>query len=422
MSSVSPSTARRKSAWGSSAGGFRSGPLSITGGEACSSPPMRSSGFVPVRTLSTRIRSNPPPPSFSPAPAMGMPRRSSTLSLRRMSLQRIANLQGRRHGPAVATSRMRQGWRVRNRAPRLGGASLFTAGPMVVEDSHRPKTQHVKRRPSRLRYRARPVPALLAPGTAGSRPAGRRARGEALHAGPDDRPRGGSARRLLRDQAGPRRGAGRRRLHPRLRRWRRRRALTTLGPGEVFGEMALLTDSPRTATVVAETDLTVWRLSRLRFDALLDHERGIARSIERSLSHRLAAMNHETGALRALGHRLVAAALGRLSPGASRLVASVAVRPRWEAETLRRICARTGDEGGARRARRAFRPAAAGRPEPGGRPDLPRDRRRGRSGAEPGLAPGGRRGAGRRRRRGRGHRPRARRRGGRGRRAAPRCR
>ena len=121
--------------------------------------------------------------------------------------------------------------------------------------------------------------------------------------------------------------------------------LTTLGPGEVFGEMALLTDSPRTATVVAETGLTVWRLSRLRFDALLDHERGIARSIERSLSHRLAAMNQETGTLRAFSHRLTAAALSRLSPAAARLVANVAARSRWTAETLHRICARTGDEG-----------------------------------------------------------------------------
>lgn len=121
--------------------------------------------------------------------------------------------------------------------------------------------------------------------------------------------------------------------------------LTTLGPGEVFGEMALLTDSPRTATVVAETELTVWRLSRPRFEALLDHERGIARSIERSLSLRLAAMNLETGALRAFSHRLTSAAIGRLSRPAAALLAGVATRSRWTAETLRRACARTGDEG-----------------------------------------------------------------------------
>jgi CRP-like cAMP-binding protein len=119
--------------------------------------------------------------------------------------------------------------------------------------------------------------------------------------------------------------------------------LTTLGAGEVFGEMALLTDSPRTATVVAETDVIAWRLSRTRFEALLDHERDIARSIERSLSHRLVVMNQETGALRAVGHRLAVAALDRLSPGAGRLVSNVAARPRWEKDTLRRVCVRTGD-------------------------------------------------------------------------------
>lgn len=121
--------------------------------------------------------------------------------------------------------------------------------------------------------------------------------------------------------------------------------VTTLGAGEVFGEMALLAESPRTATVVAESEVTVWRLSRTRFQALLDQERGIARSIERSLSQRLALMTHDAGALRALSHRLATAALARLGPGAPRLLANLAVRARWDAETLRRICARTGDDG-----------------------------------------------------------------------------
>ena len=196
--------------------------------------------------------------------------------------------------------------------------------------------------------------------------------------------------------------------------------LTTLGPGEVFGEMALLTDSPRTATVVADTDLTVWRLSRSRFEALLDHERGIARSIERSLSHRLSAMNHETGALRALSHRLTAAALGRLSPAATRLVAGVAARPRWNAEVLRRTCARTGDDGALSELVEQSGLLRAEGVGPGRRLHLPRHRRRERSRAESGLAAGRRRGDGGSRRGRRGHGPRARGGSGRGRREAPR--
>ena len=62
------------------------------------------------------------------------------------------------------------------------------------------------------------------------------------------------------------------------------------------------------------------------------------------MSHRLAIMNQETCALRTLSHRLASAALGRMSPEAVRRIADIAVRPRWTAEALRRICARTGDE------------------------------------------------------------------------------
>lgn len=38
--------------------------------------------------------------------------------------------------------------------------------------------------------------------------------------------------------------------------------LGTKGPGEIFGEMALFSDDRRTATVTAETDLVLWRLTR----------------------------------------------------------------------------------------------------------------------------------------------------------------
>jgi CRP-like cAMP-binding protein len=43
--------------------------------------------------------------------------------------------------------------------------------------------------------------------------------------------------------------------------------LSTLGGGEVFGEMALLTSSPRTATVVARTDVSLLRLLKSDFES-----------------------------------------------------------------------------------------------------------------------------------------------------------
>jgi CRP-like cAMP-binding protein/di/tricarboxylate transporter len=120
------------------------------------------------------------------------------------------------------------------------------------------------------------------------------------------------------------------------------RSRIVLHAGECFGEMALLTDLPRTASVVAQTDLIVWQLSRARFDTLVSNERAIAKSIERVLIERLALSSRQFAAMRASAHRLAQAALPLLSPGALGLLGSLTTRPQWEAAVLARICERTG--------------------------------------------------------------------------------
>jgi CRP/FNR family transcriptional regulator, cyclic AMP receptor protein len=50
----------------------------------------------------------------------------------------------------------------------------------------------------------------------------------------------------------------------------------TLGPGDYFGEVALLTDSPRTATITAETELRCYGMTSWDFKPLVESHSSIA--------------------------------------------------------------------------------------------------------------------------------------------------
>jgi SAM-dependent methyltransferase len=63
--------------------------------------------------------------------------------------------------------------------------------------------------------------------------------------------------------------------------------LATLGPGAFFGEMALLTRGPRTATVTADTAMKLLRLDERSFEALLKEAPTVARKVLEGVARRL---------------------------------------------------------------------------------------------------------------------------------------
>ena len=65
----------------------------------------------------------------------------------------------------------------------------------------------------------------------------------------------------------------------------------TLEPGDLFGEMALFTGEPRSATIVAEQPCTVLQLPRDRFLVLVHREPTISLAIVSTLSERLRSAN-----------------------------------------------------------------------------------------------------------------------------------
>ena len=68
---------------------------------------------------------------------------------------------------------------------------------------------------------------------------------------------------------------------------RKGRKVTTLGPGKYFGELALLDRQPRSATIVAETDMELLVLEQRHFLGLLDTMPSLARKLLGAMATRL---------------------------------------------------------------------------------------------------------------------------------------
>lgn len=65
------------------------------------------------------------------------------------------------------------------------------------------------------------------------------------------------------------------------------RLLKTLGPGDFFGEMAIIHNAPRAATVTAKTELVVLELGKESFDKVLVHSTSVSMAMVREISNRL---------------------------------------------------------------------------------------------------------------------------------------
>jgi CRP/FNR family transcriptional regulator, cyclic AMP receptor protein len=66
------------------------------------------------------------------------------------------------------------------------------------------------------------------------------------------------------------------------------KVVATCGAGDFFGEVALLEDRPRTATVIAKSDVTVDVIGRHEFSVLLDDHPEIEKQLRSAMERRLA--------------------------------------------------------------------------------------------------------------------------------------
>jgi CRP/FNR family transcriptional regulator, cyclic AMP receptor protein len=75
---------------------------------------------------------------------------------------------------------------------------------------------------------------------------------------------------------------------------RRGRKVATLGPGDFFGDLALLDKAPRNATVTADTPMELVVLAQREFAAIIDEVPGFSKKLLAGLARRLRAADEKS--------------------------------------------------------------------------------------------------------------------------------
>lgn len=100
------------------------------------------------------------------------------------------------------------------------------------------------------------------------------------------------------------------------------------GPGDWFGEMALLTGEARSSTVVALSDSRLWRLDKDRFLALSAQHPALLREVTKVLCRKLVTTTGKMGRARHAYAQAFDAILAACDPGERRLLFPVALAAR----------------------------------------------------------------------------------------------
>ncbi|MFO0481496.1 MAG: SLC13 family permease, partial [bacterium] len=114
-------------------------------------------------------------------------------------------------------------------------------------------------------------------------------------------------------------------------------AIDRIEPYESFGQLSLLTDEPRSASVVSVTAVRVWMLPRVRFDALLRGEPDLMLHLSAAIGLDLARTRRALGELQREVDTWVAGRLRELDAGQRDLVEAAALFERAPLAVLARL-------------------------------------------------------------------------------------